>query len=141
MQGPVPKAQKWRFCTNPASLTPGPVPKPKNDDSVQARPLNMSRFGSPERRPKDTAPPRQRPGQQSAAHTTHATRPTPRPHANPNGTELTTHPRDDRDDKRQTKRTWVQPPDPQTINGNPSLRIREKGQSLGQPLYKDKEDT
>ena len=60
-----------------------------------------------------------------------------RPDANPHGTELTTHPRRHRDDTattprrhradtQQTKRTRVQPPDPQTINGNPSLRIREK---------------
>ena len=29
-------------------ITPGPVPKPKNDDSVLARPLKMSRFDPPE---------------------------------------------------------------------------------------------
>ena len=34
--------------------------------------------------------------------------------------------RRDRADTQQTKRTRVQPPDAQTINGNPSLRIREK---------------
>ena len=28
--------------------------------------------------------------------------------------------------RRDSRRTRVQPPDPQTINGNPSLRIREK---------------
>ena len=30
-----------------------------------------------------------------------------------------------------SRRTRVQPPDPQTINGNPSLRIREKQDNLG----------
>ena len=32
-----------------------------------------------------------------------------------------------------SRRTRVQPPDPQTINGNPSLRIREKG--VWEPAY------
>ena len=44
-----------------------------------------------------------------------------------------TTPRRHRADTQQTKRTRVQPPHPQTINGNPSLRIREKG--VGQPCF------
>ena len=59
------------------------------------------------------------------------------PTTNPHGTELmtlpqrardptATSPRRARDEPAHTTRTWVQPPEPQTVNGNPSLRIREK---------------
>ena len=41
-------------------------------------------------------------------------------------TELTTPRRRDDDPTSHSRRTRVQPPNPQTINGNPSLRIREK---------------
>ena len=41
-------------------------------------------------------------------------------------TDRTKTRRDDRTDAQQTKQTQVQPQDPQTINGNPSLHIREK---------------
>ena len=46
--------------------------------------------------------------------------------ASPIDTELTTQRRRDADPTRHSRRTRVQPSDPQTINGNPSLRIREK---------------
>ena len=136
-----------RFWT---SLTPGPGPKPKNDDSVQAWSFKMGRFGLPERRLPPVLALLRGPGQQSqrhgaaipmaqrrprdtpssnphgtAPHTAHTRRAR---NADPNGTEFYDAPRDDarrRAGTQQTKRTRVQPPDPQTINGNPSLRIRE----------------
>ena len=46
--------------------------------------------------------------------------------ASPIDTELTTRRRRDDDATSHSRRTRVQPPDPQTINGNPSLRRREK---------------
>ena len=46
--------------------------------------------------------------------------------ASPTDTELTTPHRPDDDATRHSRRTRAQPSDPQTINGNPSLRIREK---------------
>ena len=46
--------------------------------------------------------------------------------ASPIDTELTTPRRPDNDATRHSRRTRVQLADPQTINGNPSLRIREK---------------
>ena len=62
--------------------------------------------------------------------------------ASPIDTEFTTRRRRDADPKTtrrrpdddatsHSRRTRVQPPDPQTINGNPSLRIREKQDNLG----------
>ena len=62
--------------------------------------------------------------------------------ASPIDTELTTRRRRDADPTTMrrrpdddatshSRRTRVQPPDPQTINGNPSLRIREKQDNLG----------
>ena len=47
---------------------PGPEPNAKNCDSVQARPLKMSRFGSPERRLPPVLAPLRGPGQQSQRH-------------------------------------------------------------------------
>ena len=43
----------------------------------------------------------------------------------------TTRRRPDDDATSHSRWTRVQPPDPQTINGNPSLRIREKQDNLG----------
>ena len=43
----------------------------------------------------------------------------------------TTRRRPDDDATSHSRRTRVQPPDPQTTNGNPSLRIREKKDYLG----------
>ena len=60
------------FCTSP---WPGPVPKPKNDDSVQARPLKRSRFGSLERRLPPVLALLRGPGQQSQRHGATQTRP------------------------------------------------------------------
>ena len=55
--GPVPKSKTDDSVeARPLKMSrfdppePGPVPKRKNDDSQQARPFKMSRFGSPERR-------------------------------------------------------------------------------------------
>ena len=45
-------------------------------------------------------------------------------------TELTTRKRPKNDATTNWRRTRVQPPDPQTINGNPSLRIREQTEQL-----------
>ena len=47
---------------------PGPAPNAKNDDSVQARPLKMSRFVSPERRLPPVLAALRGPGQQSQRH-------------------------------------------------------------------------
>ena len=47
---------------------PGPAPNAKNDDCVQARPLKMSRFGSPERRLPPVLAALRGPGQQSQRH-------------------------------------------------------------------------
>ena len=54
---------------------PGPGPKTKNDDSVQARPFKMGRFGSPQRRLPPVLAPLRGPGQQSRRHSATQTRP------------------------------------------------------------------
>ena len=112
-----------------------------DDAATQTRPWSAIPMAqrrtrdTPSSNPHGTAPP--------TRHTRHAR------NAVPNGTELTTHPattrsdalrrattRDDGAGTQQTKRTRVQPPDPQTINGNPSLRIREKSTALRRCLYR-----
>ena len=82
--GPIPKPKNDDFVqARPLKRSrfgppqpPDPDQNPKNDDSVQARPFKMSRFGSPERRLPPVLALLRGPGQQSERHgATHATRP------------------------------------------------------------------
>ena len=107
-------------ATRPAAI---PMAQRHRRDTPSSNPQGTAPLTPHTRRARDADP------NGTAPHTVHARRAR---NADPNGTELTTHRATTRsyarrrDARQQAKRTRVQPPDPQTINGNPSLRFREK---------------